>query len=281
MKPCYIETCEEPARTRGLCHKHYQRLLRNGDPVAEPEKKPRATKARTECSEPECARKVHSSGLCQNHYRQMKRRERGLQKPGPQPKEKAPGRGLGWRGSLEECVHGHPLSEENTYVDPKTGMRACRTCRRNRKRAIDAEVRVSGSGSANAVKTHCPKGHEYTEENTYIWVGKHGAVKRICRTCQKIKRWENNIPKQYGITHEVFLQMLAEQEEACAICHAPFEGRPHIDHDHSCCDRSGSCGKCVRGLLCKTCNAGLGSFRDDPELLKAAVRYLRPSLTAS
>lgn len=34
---------------------------------------------------------------------------------------------------------------------------------------------------AHADKTHCPQGHEYTEENTYV--SKRGS--RTCRTCQK------------------------------------------------------------------------------------------------
>jgi len=40
---------------------------------------------------------------------------------------------------------------------------------------------AAGEGHHNALKTHCPKGHEYTPENTYVdpvrlW--------RTCRTCQ-------------------------------------------------------------------------------------------------
>lgn len=34
-------------------------------------------------------------------------------------------------------------------------------------------------GEANRSKTHCPKGHEYTEENTY----RHGGG-RHCKTCR-------------------------------------------------------------------------------------------------
>lgn len=27
-----------------------------------------------------------------------------------------------------------------------------------------------------------------------------------------------------------------------------------VDHDHACCDFNGSCGSCIRGLLCTGCN---------------------------
>lgn len=33
------------------------------------------------------------------------------------------------RRSQTHCIHGHPMTQENTYVDPKRGTRACRTCR--------------------------------------------------------------------------------------------------------------------------------------------------------
>lgn len=33
-------------------------------------------------------------------------------------------------------------------------------------------------------KTHCPRGHEYTEENTYR--GRAGGNKRECRTCNRL-----------------------------------------------------------------------------------------------
>lgn len=62
----------------------------------------------------------------------------------------------------------------------------------------------------------------------------------------------------------------------CAICGTSDPGPKsfHVDHDHSCCPQSGSCGACVRGLLCGKCNAGLGFFRDSTKFLESAVRYL-------
>ncbi|HEY6021612.1 MAG TPA: HNH endonuclease signature motif containing protein [Candidatus Paceibacterota bacterium] len=46
--------------------------------------------------------------------------------------------------------------------------------------------------AANRAKTHCPKGHEYTPENTYNW-----SNRRVCKTCHKAKtaaqrvRWQD------------------------------------------------------------------------------------------
>src|ERR1700744_5420538 len=65
----------------------------------------------------------------------------------------------------------------------------------------------------------------------------------------------------YGLTHAQFDRLLAAQQHACGMCHEPFEEGQliHVDHDHACCQRKNrSCGKCIRGLLCHTCNIALG-----------------------
>jgi len=53
------------------------------------------------------------------------------------------------------------------------------TCREN-------VLRGDGIAANNARKTHCPQGHEYTEENTYV---NHG--RRFCRMCGRdhFNRW--------------------------------------------------------------------------------------------
>lgn len=58
--------------------------------------------------------------------------------------------------------------------------------------------------------------------------------------------------QRVGITQEEFDALLASQNGICAGgC-----GRPatDLDHDHACCPGRRSCGKCVRGILCTTCN---------------------------
>lgn len=43
----------------------------------------------------------------------------------------------------------------------------------------------------NSLKTHCSRGHEYTEGNTYLHV-KERTTSRICRTCQKMHDEKRN-----------------------------------------------------------------------------------------
>jgi hypothetical protein len=53
----------------------------------------------------------------------------------------------------------------------------------------------------------------------------------------------------------------------CAICGTGKVGRNHaLDHDHRTMK--------IRGILCLSCNVGLGHFKDDPDLLRKAIDYL-------
>lgn len=81
---------------------------------------------------------------------------------------------------------------------------------------------------------------------------------------------------RYRLERLDFDLMMRQQGGDCAVCRVPFASNEDalIDHDHLCCDK-GSCGNCVRGLLCRDCNLALGLLRDDPvKVLRAAV-YLR------
>ena len=71
-----------------------------------------------------------------------------------------------------------------------------------------------------------------------------------------IRDW--NLQRRYNITARDYDQMFAEQHGRCRICKKqPTERRLHVDHDRSCCPGPTSCGKCVRGLLCVSCNSKL------------------------
>lgn len=83
--------------------------------------------------------------------------------------------------------------------------------------------------------------------------------------------------RRFGLTPETFDALLESQAGRCAICRTgiPTGHGWHVDHDHACCPPPGrTCGKCVRAILCSECNTGLGKFRDDPAVLRAAAEYL-------
>ena len=73
-----------------------------------------------------------------------------------------------------------------------------------------------------------------------------------------------HLKKRYGITAEDADAMLTAQGGLCAIC--GVAAAEHVDHDHE----TGG----VRELLCFNCNGGLGQFKDDPEVLRAAADYV-------
>ncbi len=85
----------------------------------------------------------------------------------------------------------------------------------------------------------------------------------------KLIRKDKFLKKQYGISKEEFDRLLISQNSCCAICFVPgietYKGL-HVDHDHI----SGR----VRGLLCNSCNSGIGRFHDSAENLIRAAEYL-------
>ena len=73
----------------------------------------------------------------------------------------------------------------------------------------------------------------------------------------------------YKLTDEEFQAWLLDQNFNCAVCGKTFSNSFEIcaDHDHET-------GR-VRGLLCRSCNGGIGLLRDDPRILEQAIVYLR------
>lgn len=83
---------------------------------------------------------------------------------------------------------------------------------------------------------------------------------------------------KYGLTEEDYFDLLFLQDEKCAICGTTEPGYGNyifsVDHNHKCCIGDFTCGRCIRGLLCTSCNLGLSKFKDDIEILRSAIRYL-------
>lgn len=96
----------------------------------------------------------------------------------------------------------------------------------------------------------------------------HNRVVRDNRASNHGSARNYHLKRRYSPTADEVAAMVAAQGGTCAICEVkPAE---HVDHDHETGD--------VRGILCFTCNVGLGNFQDDPARLLLAHRYLtRPS----
>jgi hypothetical protein len=79
---------------------------------------------------------------------------------------------------------------------------------------------------------------------------------------------EIHLRNKFSLTVEQYDAILEAQGGMCALCESPPTPgiSLHVDHDHG----SGE----IRGLLCVRCNNALGLFREDPDVLKRAVRYV-------
>lgn len=102
----------------------------------------------------------------------------------------------------------------------------------------------------------------YRENNKSIIKEK----KKIWAENNKDHRKDYNLRYLYGISLNDYNRILKEQNECCAICKNTTQ-KFNVDHDHTI--------NKVRGLLCDSCNLGIGKFYDSPELLEAAAFYLR------
>ena len=93
----------------------------------------------------------------------------------------------------------------------------------------------------------------------------------VCKNAHHNAKQDHHL-RLYGIPRAEVLRMAAEQG-GCAVCGAASADWV-VDHDHRCCPGKKTCGRCVRGVLCRVCNGGLGMFADNPDLLLAASLYL-------
>jgi hypothetical protein len=55
--------------------------------------------------------------------------------------------------------------------------------------------------------------------------------------------------------------------QACELCRETFRGKPHADHDHAT-------GK-YRGWICRNCNVTLGTARENLELLRSMIEWIK------
>jgi hypothetical protein len=119
--------------------------------------------------------------------------------------------------------------------------------------------------------------------------GRRGTCKK-CHTSYTINYYNNNPDKKdaknkmntfykpnylfHNITKEKYDEMLKMYDGKCHSC--KDRDAKAIDHDHACCKNGkGSCGKCVRGILCNQCNTALGLLQDSRQKIISLLEYIK------
>ena len=115
------------------------------------------------------------------------------------------------------------------------------------------------------------------------WSSRNRDDVRASERQQRAERWQRDpaaewrkelakrLRSQFRISIEDYDRMYLAQEGRCGICGKPGRGSEWaagddalrclaVDHDRRCCPGDKSCGRCVRGLLCGSCNPKLGFY---------------------
>lgn len=117
--------------------------------------------------------------------------------------------------------------------------------------------------------------------------GRRGTCKR-CHTDYVIDYYNRNPDKKaakvrmnsyykpnwqrHNITKDRYEDLVSLFDGKCHACKNNLG--TNIDHSHACCDKSFSCGSCVRGLLCSGCNFALGILKEDVQRMQNLINYI-------
>lgn len=117
MQTCSVEGCEQNIASRGLCNKHYRRLLRNGNTDLK-KTRSRAPKY-IGCLIEDCQRKHRGLGYCSLHWKRFHLYgDPNFTQNGP--------RGKGWinsRGYRLFWVNGKSVKEHTIVMENKIGRK--------------------------------------------------------------------------------------------------------------------------------------------------------------
>ncbi len=118
----------------------------------------------------------------------------------------------------------------------------------------------------------CKDGHR--SQCKECWVPYHRAYNEKHRDRLSVQRKEAHLRREYGLSLEDYWKLIVLQGNRCAVCGGMepggTSGEWNVDHSHEM-DQ-------VRGLVCWSCNVLLGMCHENPEILKAALRYLEEYL---
>lgn len=143
------------------------------------------------------------------------------------------------------------------------------------------KIRESRTGISPQLRKYGIEAEEYKRQladgNKWCSQGKHFSPignfqnrRNFCQDCKSAHHRARHLEGKYGVTSEWYDQKLASQGGGCAMCGSTELPKGWnflaIDHDHSP-------GGKPRGILCQTCNTGLGVI-ESPGFIQRAAVYL-------
>lgn len=173
------------------------------------------------------------------------------------------------------CLNFKPLSDFSPNKSHKDGRSSyCKPCmsKKAAKRVMEKYQHKLPRLVSTETERQCRMCEKIYPIDEFI-VMKNKYRTSYCKYCTRQYALSASLQK-YGLSKDQYLDMIIKQNNVCAICKQKTERRLSIDHDHSCC-KVGSCGNCVRGLLCSNCNSALGFVKDNILILESMISYLK------
>lgn len=160
-------------------------------------------------------------------------------------------------------------------------MKQCPNCRELKDRSEFSKDRHKADGLCSWCKECIRSRQQQNKEKLQAYTNQYyqDNKERLCQM-QKQRNQNNSEARSqvarrarlrynYDISLEEYNDLFSKQEGKCAICgthQSELNKSLCVDHDHETGE--------VRGLLCRTCNAGLGMFKEQRELFLKALEYL-------
>jgi hypothetical protein len=143
----------------------------------------------------------------------------------------------------------------------------CRTCGKHKAPSEFYFHKASGRPRAHCKSCTNAQSRAYHKANPEKRRARYLRAKEADPETLQRKLRATNLRWRFGLTQNDYDAMFTQQGGCCAICGSGPKGKHlYIDHDHN----TGA----IRGLLCNYCNLGLGKFKDNPDTLRKAARYL-------
>ncbi len=184
------------------------------------------------------------------------------------------------------CLKGHKISEAKKigrkmrFGDSPDGFKACSTCMLTKPYSEFSRYRRNPDGfhwtCKSCVSEYRKDHYDKDRKKNKEWLARNPG-----KVAEYYRRYKNRnleskrrlgraggLRRRYGMTTDQYEVMLLLQDGSCVICQTPaIPNKPlHVDHDPDT--------NVVRGLLCGSCNRGIGMFKHKPDIIRKAADYL-------